>query len=229
MRSEAQTNCYGVQMVPSFAKRLDLSNPGTWGNLAVKAARGAAPPGYWNAANCRDGGKWDLFPSRKTLPAGVLFPRIPKTAPPADPQPPAPPAPAPPAPPAPAVPSVVFDQTFEVDANRMDFPTVQINSARRVEIIATASSSGTGFWSCSQCILMDMGRGGEKRFAGFGVLELGRTHTVSIDNLSGTSSLLLSAYTAQGGTVYKPIEGLVGTFPFFELPGPLTIRVVGYR
>lgn len=122
-----------------------------------------------------------------------------------------------------------FDQTFEVDANRMDFPTVQINSARRVEITATASSSGTGFWSCSQCFLMDMGRGGEKRFAGFGVLELGRTHTVSIDNLSGTSSLLLSAYTAQGGTVYKPIEGLVGSFPFFELPGPLTIRVVGYR
>ena len=84
-------------------------------------------------------------------------------------------------------------------------------------------------WSCVQCMLMDMGRGGEKRHVGFGVLELGQTHSVTVDNLSGTSALLLLAFTGNGTTVYKPMDGYSGVFPFFELPGPLTVHIVGYR
>lgn len=67
--AEAMANCYAVQLVPTAAFSAGL----TWkrslyaGQLAVRSVRRAAPPGYWNGANCRDGGRWDLIPSRVNL------------------------------------------------------------------------------------------------------------------------------------------------------------------
>jgi hypothetical protein len=67
--NEAQTNCMAVQLVPVFGENLGLGlKKATYlGTLARNYVRKYAPPGYWNAARCRDGGPWDLLPSTRNL------------------------------------------------------------------------------------------------------------------------------------------------------------------
>jgi hypothetical protein len=61
-------NCYAAQLAPALAKRLGVSTNkiGHLGRLAVNYTRARAPRSYWNANQCRDGGKWDILPA-KTL------------------------------------------------------------------------------------------------------------------------------------------------------------------
>jgi hypothetical protein len=69
IRNEAQTNCYAVQLAPLFGSNLGMSarSSAYLGTLARNYARSHAPAGYWNAANCRDGGPWDLEPALPNL------------------------------------------------------------------------------------------------------------------------------------------------------------------
>jgi len=69
VRNEAQTNCWAVQLAPVFGLNLGLNRKqaGYLGTLARNYTRKYAPPGYWNASNCRDGGSWDLFASSRNL------------------------------------------------------------------------------------------------------------------------------------------------------------------
>jgi hypothetical protein len=69
VHNEAQTNCYAVQITPVFAKKLgvDPSKIGHLTKLARNYTRLTAPSGYWNAYNCRDGGRWDLEPGINNL------------------------------------------------------------------------------------------------------------------------------------------------------------------
>jgi hypothetical protein len=62
VRNEAQANCYGVQLVYPFAKTLAFSaqRAARLEDLALRATRSSAPPGYWDEARCRAGGAWDL-------------------------------------------------------------------------------------------------------------------------------------------------------------------------
>ncbi len=62
VRNEAQANCYSVQLVYYFARRLRVLPAQAAGleRLAVRATRARAPRGYWNSQLCRDGGLWDL-------------------------------------------------------------------------------------------------------------------------------------------------------------------------
>jgi hypothetical protein len=66
VRNEAQTNCWAVQLVPYFGLNMGMSvaRSDYLGTLARNYVRAHAPRGYWNAARCRDGGAWDLFPWR---------------------------------------------------------------------------------------------------------------------------------------------------------------------
>lgn len=66
IRNEAQTNCFAIQLVPYFGLNLGMSHARAeyLGTLARNYVRGHAPPGYWNSAQCRDGGAWDLFTRR---------------------------------------------------------------------------------------------------------------------------------------------------------------------
>lgn len=66
VRNEAQTNCWAVQLVPYFGLNIGMSvaRSDYLGTLARNYVRAHAPRGYWNAARCRDGGAWDLFPWR---------------------------------------------------------------------------------------------------------------------------------------------------------------------
>jgi hypothetical protein len=67
--NEAQANCYGVQLVPEFARTLKLQTaPADYlSKLARTITRSHAPRGYWNETSCRDGGRWDLVPDRRNL------------------------------------------------------------------------------------------------------------------------------------------------------------------
>jgi hypothetical protein len=67
--SEAQANCYAVQLVPDAVNELGFapSQAIHLGKLALNYTRRTAPPGYWNATRCRDGGAWDLVAERKNL------------------------------------------------------------------------------------------------------------------------------------------------------------------
>jgi hypothetical protein len=69
VRSEAQANCYGVQLVYVFARQLNFQTVRALRleQLAVRKTRAVAPRGYWDASRCRDGGTWDLDPSRRNL------------------------------------------------------------------------------------------------------------------------------------------------------------------
>jgi hypothetical protein len=62
IRNEAEANCYAVQLVYYFARRLNVSPRGALllEQQAVRRTRATAPRGYWNAQKCRDGGAWDL-------------------------------------------------------------------------------------------------------------------------------------------------------------------------
>lgn len=64
IQAEAETNCYGVQLVYDFARELEfpVQKALRLEQLAVRKSRQVAPRGYWNAAKCRDGGAWDLYP-----------------------------------------------------------------------------------------------------------------------------------------------------------------------
>lgn len=66
VRNEAQTNCFAVQLVPIFGLNLgmNVTRADYLGTLARNYVRKYAPRGYWNSANCRDGGVWDIFPGR---------------------------------------------------------------------------------------------------------------------------------------------------------------------
>jgi len=67
--NEAQTNCYGVQLVFEFARELNfvLTKALRLEQLAVRKSRAVAPRGYWDPARCRDGGAWDIFPEFRNL------------------------------------------------------------------------------------------------------------------------------------------------------------------
>jgi hypothetical protein len=67
--NEAQTNCYAVQLVHEFASELNFVpvKARRLEQLAVRTSRALAPRRYWNAVNCRDGGKWDLYPQVRNL------------------------------------------------------------------------------------------------------------------------------------------------------------------
>ena len=67
--NEAQTNCMAVQLVPVFGWNLGLSTKQAsyLGTLARNYVRKWAPSGYWNAARCRDGAAWDVFPGMRNL------------------------------------------------------------------------------------------------------------------------------------------------------------------
>ena len=64
VENEAETNCYAVQLIPELARNLRMTERrATYlGQLALRYVRAHAPTGYWNAGNCRDGGRWDLLP-----------------------------------------------------------------------------------------------------------------------------------------------------------------------
>lgn len=66
--NEAQVNCYSVQLAPALAMKVGVpvASRIRVAKLAVNYTRAHAPRGYWNAAACRDGGKWDILPV-KTL------------------------------------------------------------------------------------------------------------------------------------------------------------------
>jgi hypothetical protein len=70
VKNEAQTNCYAVQLVPTFGISLGMSRLRSdyMGKLARNFKRKFAPPGYWNAVRCRDGAAWDLFSASPNLP-----------------------------------------------------------------------------------------------------------------------------------------------------------------
>jgi hypothetical protein len=56
--------------VPRFARNIRGMSPAAanyLGTLARNYTRRTAPPGYWNAMNCTDGGRWDLNPFQKNL------------------------------------------------------------------------------------------------------------------------------------------------------------------
>jgi hypothetical protein len=67
--NEALTNCFAVQLAPLAARYAGLSakKADHLGRLSLSATRRTAPPGYWNAQHCRDGGKWDLLPGTANL------------------------------------------------------------------------------------------------------------------------------------------------------------------
>jgi hypothetical protein len=69
LRAEALTNCYAVQLVPLAGRKLGLDSrrAGYLGRLAARYVRSHAPAGYWSAASCRDGGRWDLYPGSVNL------------------------------------------------------------------------------------------------------------------------------------------------------------------
>jgi len=69
VRNEAQTNCFAVQLVPVFAAShgIGARQAEYLGTLARNYTRRHAPAAYWNAARCRDGGPWDLFPGSRSL------------------------------------------------------------------------------------------------------------------------------------------------------------------
>lgn len=69
IRNEAQTNCYAAQLIPLAGRSLHMSNQRAdyLGKLALRYDRSHAPPGYWNASRCRDGGLWDLRRERANL------------------------------------------------------------------------------------------------------------------------------------------------------------------
>ena len=62
--NEGMTNCFAVQLVPYFGLNLGMSvqRARYLGTLARNYVRGRSPSGYWNAYNCRESGRWDLFP-----------------------------------------------------------------------------------------------------------------------------------------------------------------------
>lgn len=68
--SEAQTNCYAVQLVRSFARELSFtpSKALRLETLAVRKTRAVSPrPLYWHSGLCRDGESWDLVPEFDNL------------------------------------------------------------------------------------------------------------------------------------------------------------------
>ena len=67
--NEALTNCFAVQLAPVAARYAGLGakQAEVLGKLSITVTRRTAPPGYWNAEHCRDGGKWDLLPGRVNL------------------------------------------------------------------------------------------------------------------------------------------------------------------
>jgi hypothetical protein len=60
--NEARANCYGVQLVYPLARALAFSagRAARLEDLALRATRSSAPPGYWDPARCKAGGAWDL-------------------------------------------------------------------------------------------------------------------------------------------------------------------------
>jgi hypothetical protein len=59
---EAQANCYAVQLVPLAGRNLGMTQAQAdyLGKLALNYTRRTAPKDYWDTANCRSSGKWDL-------------------------------------------------------------------------------------------------------------------------------------------------------------------------
>lgn len=67
--NEAQANCFAVQLVYYFARRLGFSHVEglRLERLAVRGTRARAPARYWDAVRCRDGGAWDLDEENRNL------------------------------------------------------------------------------------------------------------------------------------------------------------------
>ncbi len=64
IRNEALANCYAVQLVPFAGRNLGMtaSRADYLRKLALNFIRRTAPPDYWDASRCRDGGAWDMLP-----------------------------------------------------------------------------------------------------------------------------------------------------------------------
>jgi len=74
IRNEAQANCYAVQLVPLAGRNLGMTQAKAayLGSLALNYTRSTAAAGYWDAAQCRAGGKWDIhLKDVKTPPTGT--------------------------------------------------------------------------------------------------------------------------------------------------------------
>jgi hypothetical protein len=67
--NEAHANCDAVQLVYFFARQLNFvpTLALRLAELAVRKVRATAPPGYWDAKRCRDGGARDLIPNYRNL------------------------------------------------------------------------------------------------------------------------------------------------------------------
>lgn len=67
--SEAQTECYAVQLIYGFARELNFvhSKALRLEQLGVRKSRALAPRAYWDARRCRDSAAWDLYPEFRNL------------------------------------------------------------------------------------------------------------------------------------------------------------------
>jgi len=69
-RNEAQTECYAIQLVYEFARELGFAYPRALRlvQLAGRKSRAVfAGTKYYDPIRCRDGGKWDLYPTFTNL------------------------------------------------------------------------------------------------------------------------------------------------------------------
>jgi hypothetical protein len=75
IQSEAEAECFGMQLTPFMAVELGLSNhyAERLGHLALEDYR-QRPPSYVDTADCREDGAWDLFPGRASPPWHILAP-----------------------------------------------------------------------------------------------------------------------------------------------------------
>jgi hypothetical protein len=183
-------------------------------------ARNHLPARYWMTdSNCASfATDWGIRPlEEETAP-----PPVPPVTPP-------PPVPPPPPPPAPAQPVVVFDQSHTIQRPGESFPTWQINGARRIEVTFTASSGEGGWWTGPSSVLLDARpSGAERRPVGFAELKPGQSHSVNVDNLSGTATMaILGASPMPEQVLRRDEKGYVYWVPVY--PGSLTVHVVGYR
>jgi hypothetical protein len=67
--NEAEASCYAVQLVPTAARQIGLTQnrANELGSLAALLMRRGAPSGYWDSGRCRDGGAWDMVPDRESI------------------------------------------------------------------------------------------------------------------------------------------------------------------
>lgn len=206
VRDEATTECLSQWMTGHAVKawtgseRKSLTALGT----AAAWAKKNLPARYqMSVEDCgRLAARWGI---QELTPPHAPAPPAPTPPPPAGPSP----APIPP-----ASPAVVFDHTYSDSGGSSVLPPVRVNGARRIEISYSVAGSGAGSWNGTSCSVDDDSAG--LRYAGFGSLRPGQSTSVTIDHLSGTSATVMLSLV--------PLFDSSGQYP-----GPITIRIVGYR